>query len=37
MRMIDIQWWQNMGMDYVQEEGIGKAERGMGREWQNAE
>jgi hypothetical protein len=29
MRMIDIEWWQNMGMDWRGEEGIGKAERGM--------
>jgi hypothetical protein len=38
--MIDIEWWQNMGMDYARggwewtmrgEEGIRKAEHGMSR------
>jgi hypothetical protein len=37
MRMIDIEWWQNMGMDYVRGGGNQKgrtgmvAEHGMGR------
>jgi hypothetical protein len=41
MRMIDIEWWQNMGMDCAWEEGIGKAEQGMiiaeQEWWQNTE
>jgi hypothetical protein len=33
MRMIDIEWWQNMEMDCARgsDKGIGKAEHGMGR------
>jgi hypothetical protein len=33
MRMIDIEWWQNMEINCAREseEGIGKAEHGIGR------
>jgi hypothetical protein len=39
MRMIDIEWWQNMGMDCARGGGNrkGRTRNGQNREWQNAE
>jgi hypothetical protein len=39
MRMIDIEWWQNMGMDCARGVGNrkGRTRNGQNTEWQNVE